>query len=236
MKIVTAIFNVFHLLPPAAIQFLKELVERVIELEVALRRTHNSPFREPLVKYLNHYPKEAWNFFRPQIKNEVFGRFFAQILAYPASGPLREAVAGDVSGFLETLTKEGSEEERWPAVINAIHVAQSLCKFPETRSWLAPHESLKEALFNSAKELQIKLRDNSIEPGLRLAVEQAGERVMEVFTTYMAHQREDLDFFFEIVEAVTKEELKSCPPLFDFITCHMVSNNSVDYWRTLVLR
>ena len=39
MKIVTGIFNVFHLLPPAAGQFLKQITEKVIELETSLRRT-----------------------------------------------------------------------------------------------------------------------------------------------------------------------------------------------------
>ncbi|KAI7575594.1 hypothetical protein KC343_g22575, partial [Hortaea werneckii] len=68
MKVVTAIFSVFHLLPPAAVQFLPELVERVINLEASLRRSRSSPFREPLIKYLNHYPNDSWQFFSAAMK------------------------------------------------------------------------------------------------------------------------------------------------------------------------
>lgn len=90
MKVVTAIFSVFHLLPPTAVQFLPDLVDRVLKLEASLRRTRNSPFREPLIQYLNHYSKEAWQFFSGALKEEAKGRFFAQILANESSGELRE--------------------------------------------------------------------------------------------------------------------------------------------------
>lgn len=86
MKIVTAIFNIFHLLPPAATSFMTDLVNGVLDLEGKLRRTIASPFRHPLILYLDKYPKESWAFFQSRLQEEKFGRFFGQILASESSG------------------------------------------------------------------------------------------------------------------------------------------------------
>jgi transformation/transcription domain-associated protein len=234
MKIVTGIFNVFHLLPPAAATFLKQITEKVIELETALRRTHYSPFREPLIKYLNMYPKDAWDFFAPNLKDQTQGRFFAQLLENEASGALRKEVMEDASKFLGAFEFDGSEKEKCQAQLNAVHIAYAMSQFEETSKWLVNHENLRKSLFEVAKSLEKRLRQNTIDAELRLAAEQAGEQIMWVFTTYLTHEPNNLDFFFEVIDAVTSDELKAGPRLFDYIYTQMISNESVEYWKTLV--
>lgn len=236
MKVVTAIFNIFHLLPPAAITFLKQLVQKVIELEVDLRRTHYSPFREPLIRYLNHYPKEAWEFFAPMIRDHAQGRFFAQLLENPESGPLRETLMNDVPGFISSFVVDASEKERCQAAINAIHIASAMSQHESTSKWLVSNENLRKVLFDSAKSLETKLRQNVIDSDLRLAVEQAGEQIMIVFTNYLKHEPNNMDFFFEVIDAVTAEELKQSSLLFSYIYREMISSQSIDYWKSLVTR
>lgn len=236
MKIVTGIFHVFHLLPPAAVTFLKQIVEKVIELETALRRTHYSPFREPLIKYLSMYPKDAWNHFSPNLKDQTHGRFFAQLLEHEASDALREEVMKDVPKFLNSFNFEGSEKEKCQAQLNAIHIAFALSQFKNTSKWLVDNEDLRKALFEAARSLEKKLRDNTLERELRLAAEQASEQIMTVFTTYLKNEPNNLDFFFQLIDAVTCDDLKLHPRLFDFIYKEMISNESVDYWRTLIAK
>jgi transformation/transcription domain-associated protein len=237
MKIVTGIFNVFHLLPPAAGQFLKQITEKVIELETSLRRTHYSPFREPLIKYLCMYPKDAWDHFLPNLKDQTQGRFFAQLLENEAGGALRKEVISDVPKFIGSFDfdeTDGTDKERCQAQLNAIHIAYAMSKFDATNKWLVSNENLRKALFEAIKSLEKKLRNNSIDAELRLATEQAGEQMMTVFTTYLTHESTNLDFFFELIDAITSEELKVHPQLFDFIYKEMILNESVEYWRTLV--
>ncbi|OAL46795.1 hypothetical protein IQ07DRAFT_682920 [Pyrenochaeta sp. DS3sAY3a] len=234
MKVVTGIFNIFHLLPPAAATFLKQIIEKVIELEVALRRTHYSPFREPLIKYLCMYPKEAWDYFTPILKDQTQGRFFAQLLENEASAILRKQVADDVPGFLSAMNCEGTDKEKCQAQLNAIHIAYALSQFEETSQWLVDHEDLRKGLFEAARSLEKKLRQNNIDAELRLATEQAGDQIMYIFTTYLKHEPNSLDFFFELVDAVTAEELKLSPRLFDYIYEQIISSDSVDYWKTIV--
>jgi transformation/transcription domain-associated protein len=234
MKIVTGIFNIFHLLPPAAATFLKQIIEKVIELEGTLRRTHFSPFREPLIKYLCIYPKETWEYFAPNLKDQTQGRFFAQLLENEASDELRKQVMEDVPGFLEAMNCEGTDKEKCQAQLNAIHVASALSQFEESSAWLSSHDDLRKGLFDAAKSLEKKLRSNNIESDLRLATEQAGDQIMVIFTTYLAHEPNNLDFLFEFIDAVTSEELKASPRLYDFIYEQIISSESVEYWKTLV--
>jgi transformation/transcription domain-associated protein len=236
MKIVTGIFNVFHLLPPAAATFLKQITEKVIELETALRRTHYSPFREPLIKYLNMYPKDAWDFFSPNLKDQTQGRFFAQLLENEAGNALRKEVMEDVPKFLSSFEFDGPDKERCQAQLNAIHIVYALSQFDATSKCLVNQEGLRKALLEAAKSLEQKLRSNDIDPELRLAADQAGVQIIEIFATYLTHEPTNLEFFFELVDAVTSEELQPTPRLNNFIYTEMISSESVDYWKTLVYK
>ncbi|KAL1304180.1 hypothetical protein AAFC00_000604 [Neodothiora populina] len=237
MRIVTAIFSVFHLLPAAAVQFLSVLVERVLELERHLRRTHFSPFREPLVRYLNHYPKEAWTYFSQNLKHPEKGRFFAQILADQASGPLRSAVAGS-DNFVAAINSGGNALETDQASISAIHVAEAVCSFPETKDWLINKDDNRKALFEASKRLEKKLQNKTLHTSLRLPAEQMNDQIMTVLTTYFSQalSASNIDFFFDVIEACTTDELRVSAALIKFIYTNIISSESVDFLRAIVSR
>ena len=66
MRTIVYIINIFHLLPPAAAGMVAKVVNRVLDIEERLRRTKSSPFREPLIKYLNKYHEAGLDFFHPE--------------------------------------------------------------------------------------------------------------------------------------------------------------------------
>ncbi|WPG98564.1 Hypothetical protein R9X50_00135600 [Acrodontium crateriforme] len=237
MKIVTAIFSVFHLLPQAAVQFLPELVDRVLALEKSLRRTRSSPFREPLIKYLNHYPTETWAQFRSVMKDDAKGRFFAQILADVESGTLRETVVQDVDGFVGAFTDdECTDTEKAQAKVNAICIANSICTFSENAKSLLENKKARTALLESAKILQSQLRRSALSGSLRLAAAQCAERIMRIMTIYMNQHLDDLDFLFSIIESCTNGELQPCPSLFAFLYKSIVINEDVEFQRHISMR
>ncbi|TKA29433.1 hypothetical protein B0A50_03445 [Salinomyces thailandicus] len=235
MRIVTAIFSVFHLLPPAAVQFLPELVERVIHLEASLRRSRSSPFRDPLIKYLNHYPNESWQYFSAAMKNEKKGRFFAQILADPESGALRETVVKEADAFVATFTT-GEGQEKSQAMVNAIHAADGIAAFPSTGRPFAKNEKVRTALLDSAKQLQAARERNALSSSLRLASVQSGEQIMRVATAYLESQPEDLDFLFTLTDACTKGELQASAALFNFLYQRIITSEDVAYQRSVMTR
>lgn len=234
MKIVLATLNVFHLLPSSAAVYMNDLIERVLDLEKSLRRTHFSPFREPLLKYINRYPKEAWDFFSERLSDMKYGRFFAQLLPSNRSSPLRDVVIADIESLMKASFDLEDLESRDASSINAIHAIHNLCI--HSSSWLADQEPLRQALMRVGKELNRKRKLDIINPDLRLSADQASEQLMIVFTRMLELAPKDFDFLFQLIDAVTSEEIKDHPSLFDFIYRHIISSDSIEYWRSLVMR
>lgn len=233
MKIVVATLNIFHLLPSTATSFMSGLINKVLELEISLRRTHHSPFREPLSKYLNRYPKDAWAFFSTKLAEMKYGRFFAQMLASPRSGPLRDVVITDIDDLIRySFDLQGVDKDA--ASINAIHIVHSLCK--HSSGWLVKASNLRQALLNTAETLNGKRTRDELTSDLRLGADQAGEQVMDIFVTYLKGARQDLDFLFQLIDAITADKIKSYPSLFVFIYSHIISSESSEYWRSIVMR
>lgn len=233
MKIIVAILNIFHLLPSTAVSFMEHLVNKVLYLESSLRRTHDSPFREPLLKYLNRYPKDSWDFFSSKLSEMSYGRFFAQLVKSHRSTPLRDVIIADIESFMKSsFDAEGGKKDS--ASINAIHIIHSISC--HTSEWLVKAGNLRYALLNIGRELNRKTTEDKIEPDLRLAADQAGEQVMEIFVTYLKHAPQDLDFLFQLIDAITADDIKSYPSLFTFIYDHVISSTSTEHWRNIVMR
>ncbi len=236
MKIVAAIFNIFHLLPPSATNFMQDLINAVLDLEQKLRRTTFSPFRQPLVKYLNKYPKETWLFFQQHIQEEKYGRFFAQSLADPESEPLRKAVVIEAESLTKLAFEVEDEERRIVASINAISAIHAICSHGTSQDWLGSHAELKQSMLSAGKDLHSKLRHDTLPRDQRLRVEQAGDQLMDVCTIYLSSMKEDLDFMFEVFSTAAVDEMKIPLSLFKYLYSAVIRNESSDYRRSIVTR
>ena len=233
MKIVTATLNIFHLLPVSAISMMPKLVMRVLDLEEKLRRTQHSPFREPLIKFLNRYPKETWELFAAKLSDVTSGRFFAQILDSPKCGPLRDVVIAEIDLLMKNALNL-QDKRKDVAVINGIHIIHSLCGYKS--DWLISRDNLRQTLVEAGKVLYKNSRFDRLAPELRLAAHQAGGRLMDIFVVYLRQAPQDLDFLFQIIDLVTSEALELHPALNAFIYAEIISNDSIEYWRAVVTR
>lgn len=237
MKVIAAVFNIFHLLPPAAEQFKEELIEHVLELEEKLRRTRYSPFRDPLYKYINRYPKEVWAMLLGKIEDQKYGRFLAQVLKHPDSAPLRTVVVRNIESLIKSCSDMGAEnrDTRYAGIINAINIMHSICLFKGTEVWMDRKENLMWFRL-VGKNLEQHLRTNSLPQNLRLAAEQAGQQLMIIFTKFLECNPRDLDSFFNLIDSITAEDFKPNQPIFDFIYKFIICSESIDYRKAIVLR
>ncbi|KAI0167042.1 hypothetical protein GGR52DRAFT_581740 [Hypoxylon sp. FL1284] len=237
MKVVASVFNIFHLLPPAAEQFKERLIDTCLELEEKLRRTHHSPFRAPLNKYLNRYPVDIWNFLLSKLEDLKYGRFLAQTLLEPESKPLRDHAVANVDTLISACTQviSASKETRFVAVVNTINILNSLSQHPGSRSWLERKDTISW-LRQVGKDLERHLRANNLAPGLRLPADQAAEQLMGIFTKALSLDPKELDALFGLVDSVTSDELRATPALFGFLYQHVISSDSIDYWKSVILR
>lgn len=237
MKIIAAVFNIFHLLPPAAVSFNERLIDTVLGLEESLRRTRNSPFREPLYKYLNKYPAEVWSFLLTKIDDQKYGRFLAQVLSDPKSASLRAVAVSQVENLIKSSGDIGQEnrEMRYSSIINAINVMHSVCQFSDTSSWMDKKETL--TWFKMVgKNLETRLRTHVLPQNLRLAAEQAGDQLMGIFTKYLEIHPKDFDVLFDLVTSITNNDFRASQTFFHFIYKSIISNDSLQYWKEIVTR
>jgi transformation/transcription domain-associated protein len=236
MKIVAAIFNVFHLLPPAAVTFMEGLIDAVLDLEFKLRRTTFSPFRKPLVKYLNRYPKESWAFFQARLQDEKYGRFFGQTLADAESEPLRRGVIAETESLMKASFEVEDEERRIVASINAVLAIHAICTKSTAEDWFRSHPQLKQSLLSTGEDLHDKLRRDTLASSQRLRVEQAGDQLMDIFTIYLSGAKDDLDFMFEVFAAAALDKIKTPLQLSKFLYSAIIQSVSSDYRRSIITR
>ncbi|KGN48912.1 transformation/transcription domain-associated protein [Cucumis sativus] len=110
-KIAAAIIELFHLLPMAASKFLDELVTLTIDLEGALPPGQvysevNSPYRVPLIKFLNRYAPLAVDYFLARLSEPKYFRRFMYIIRSDAGQPLREELAKSPQKILASAFPE----------------------------------------------------------------------------------------------------------------------------------
>lgn len=261
MQIIVAILNVFHLLPSQAAAFMAQLIKIVMDLESSVRRTQSSPFREPLLKYLNRYSTEAWSFFSHHLSEHKFGRFWAQILAEAESGPLREVVIADIEGLVKaSLEPQDLEEpgttiadaeqeadsmktksgtvlnggQQETSMINAIHIVHSLCRF--SGDWLKSHVKLRIKLLDAGTYLHQKIISDAIEPSLRLSADRAGMRLLHIFIMYLQAVPSDLDFLFQISEVLCLNRMQLRDDYFRFLYETIICKGSIEEWRSIATR
>jgi len=208
IRIIASILNIFHLLPPTANQFLETMVETVMRLEDSLRRTNYSPFRLPLLKFVNRYPSDTWDNMAQKLKDIKHGRLFAQLLEHEMSGPLREVVIANIPKLVQcSLDLDAPEDQRYVAVVNAIQVIHAISEHES--KWLADQRELLGRLLDVGSEIYKKVCDGTLPTFLCLSVEQACTSLISVFMMYLSHCENDLDFLFQVCIMTLENKIAS---------------------------
>ncbi|KAK7711966.1 transcription-associated protein 1 [Diaporthe eres] len=236
MEVIAAVFNIFHLLPAAAEGYKERIIETAMDLESKLRRTHHSPFRKPIYKFLNRYPQEIWNLLLNKIRDTKYGRFFAQVLRHADSGPLRDFAAANIQALVQACKDVPSDDRpgRSASIVNAITMLDALCQYSAT-AWMANKETLAW-LKQASSDLERQLRVNEVPGPLRLAAHQAVEHATWIMTKYLEQNPKDLDALFSLIDSVTTEDVRQTQSLFAYLYNGVICNDSVEFWKSIVLR
>jgi transformation/transcription domain-associated protein len=235
IKVIASILNVYHLLPDGAVTFMESLVNIVIDLEGRLRRSQGSPFRAPLTKYLVRYPEAAWKFFSTRLQDRRYGLLLSQILIENDCEPLREFIRNDVDTLIKAFDNE-DRENRCKASISAILILYAVTLRPEDRAWLVSKPELWQKLLKTAKDFRQQIDSYELPYVLRLAAEQSEDYLMQVLLIYLEESPQDLNNLFDMVEAITSKSLKETWLTRNYIYHQIISSDSVDYWKTLILK
>lgn len=137
IKILVAILEVFHLLPSAATCFLEDLIREVINLDIKLKRFDSSPFKLPLIKYLNKYPTEAVNYFFDHIDYLPVRRLFLTIFSAEGAFDLRTEL-GERSDTFESIFFQ----ENYANELQHTGIFLCNCLLKHNSDWVKSHERL----------------------------------------------------------------------------------------------
>ncbi|KAJ1517420.1 hypothetical protein HMI55_007110 [Coelomomyces lativittatus] len=96
IQVIVAILKVFPLLPPTANTFMEELVLEVTLLETRVRRNESSPFRHPLLKFLNRFPSDAVDVFCTHLHEPSYLQLFLGVIKLEEAHALRIEVIKNI--------------------------------------------------------------------------------------------------------------------------------------------
>ncbi|KAI9333573.1 hypothetical protein BDR26DRAFT_909001 [Obelidium mucronatum] len=202
VKIMAAILNVFHLLPPAANCFMEEMVKTVLELEVGLRRTISSPFRPPLVKYLNRYASESIDFFFERLGDPVYSSLFLAVLADELASPLRVEILNSTDKIIaSTFENETMDAPSGHLHAVAVQIVRIVSEYRPT--WL-----LQEKKLGAHVKAHWKRIRNST-PLTELSMEKSQEyrNILEIFIAIATNDPTQYSIHYEILEGFNTTEI-----------------------------
>ncbi|CAG8494689.1 11619_t:CDS:10, partial [Ambispora leptoticha] len=210
IKIIVSILAVFHLLPPAANVFMDNLITTVLDLEDKLRRSTESPFRLPLIKFLNRYAGEAIEYFYKHIEDQKYTNFFVDLLGIEESTKLREEIMNDPQKLLAKTAHLGDSQAHFKRILIIRKIAYYN---PE---WLVNEDIIKEireAWLESWKTNQHR-RDDAM--SINVTELQNYQNIIETGLAYMRANPDDVDLMFEFVAIFTRKNVIDYHPLRQF--------------------
>lgn len=233
INIIVAILNVFHLLPSGAFVFMQDLMNTLFFLEKQIRRQHNSPFREPIAKFLNRYPTESFNFFLAKMTDRTYGRFFSSILSMESCSALRKHVRERMGELTGKLTEDIRGPERCYLICNLIYVIGALAA--DNSDWI---QDQRDTLFDLSKSfsnlMNIARQESPLAPVL-LQAEQSIELYQTILVPYLK-KSDDTELLLSVVNVIRTINLKVSSELHDFIFKEMVSSTDVQLRRKYLLK
>ena len=173
IKIIAAILDVFHLLPPSANLFLEELILTVQKLDTWTKRTLSSPFRPALYKFMYKHPIDSVSYLLNHSESVFYSELFAASLKSSEGIVLLQELnkPENMTIFLERFFFNRMELERVTR-ISALKILIATMKRLDSKfssvqkvkdvlaafiSGLAPLDMAKEIISSSGEECEYVL-------------------------------------------------------------------------------
>jgi len=236
IKIVASVFDVLRFLPTAPEDVYKRIIDKILRLEEALRKTRITPFREPILEYTTKYPAEAWSYFAENIKDQAKSRFLTQLLEVPGGAALRTQL-GEVENFVDLLNSGTNEAEEDVLAVNIISIIHMVCTTDEVagRKLLA-NEALRTRVLEAAKSLLKKSKNGTIAGPFRLAADGCNDKAMDILSKYIMDHPDDVDYLCVLVRSCSQGEVTVSHSLYNAIYKSIICSTDVELQKTIITR
>ncbi|ORX90024.1 hypothetical protein K493DRAFT_381622 [Basidiobolus meristosporus CBS 931.73] len=203
IKIIVAILDVFYLLPATANIFLNDLITVTLESEVHLRRSISSPFRKPLIKFLNRYAAEAIDYFYERLADEKYSSLFISILNMEDASALRAEVMKNTEKLIDKIAPQNLQAPNLnESQFQCILIVKVIGNFhPE---WLGQNSNVFDVLLKLWRSPGRQQRLNQ-EENMSLSHLRETLYLCEVFISYLKKEPMEVDLLFELVQVFVTE-------------------------------
>lgn len=249
VETLAAIVRVFHLLPPAASNFMDQLVVQVCEIETMLKRTGPTPFTKPIAQYLDKNPKQAADlFFEHHLDDHRYVRMLRLVIGSDYSSNLRGHIteqraqllvplfsgdmpAGDADAGENKTDEAGQIQSRSRKALSGLLIVRELER--KEPGWLKENSDVVEALLHFWKSPLLKER-RAAEAGPR--ENRASVQVVDLLCDFLTKEPGRADIYYAIVETFTHPSSVDLTPVVRFIYDHLAIKGTVELKRDVLRR
>jgi transformation/transcription domain-associated protein len=139
VRIPMAILELFHLLPHSSpMEFLEQLVPAVLKLEHNISQGHfpkilDSPYRPPLIKFMNRYPTESVDYFLTRLREPAYRQLFWVVVQSKSATAIHNELSANVekliaNTFRVSLSVEGSSPIKAELQFQGILIVRNLLR------------------------------------------------------------------------------------------------------------
>ncbi|PSK39382.1 hypothetical protein C7M61_001993 [Candidozyma pseudohaemuli] len=234
VQIVMAILNIFHLLPAKAYTFMEEIINTLQYLEGHLDRHQDSPFRLPVLKFLNRFADNCLEYYLNNYKNRKLGNMLAYFAGCEDGPKIRAVAITKMDGILEDLKKETSEEIKVIKFANTVDLVASIAKYD--KEWFKEQAPLLDSLSALMEDIIKNKGQLPLVSSNHFQADQAISKLQTTIVDFMQHKPEETSLVFYTVNRLCNLELKVHEELELFFFDTVVRSEDVEQKKTYLLR
>ncbi|KAG6816156.1 hypothetical protein H0H87_008290 [Tephrocybe sp. NHM501043] len=218
--------NIFHLLPSAANIFLENLVNAIVQTESQMCFSTQSPFSEPLAKYLDRYPVDGIDFFLRHLNFPRHMRTLRSILEAKLAPNLERELASRTSYIATNFLRGPGDSYTLPAML----LFRDLVRL--VPGWLAENGFVIDALLN-VWHSEIAQPEQSA-----VAVPEVVQRHIVMLDIFVKASKQSprIDLIFEIVVVFTRNLGMDLVRITNFLYHHVALSESITFRRNVLMR
>ena len=218
--------NIFHLLPPAANIFLNDLVNSVVQTEAQLHSASESPFSEPLGKFLDRYPSEAAELLLSNMSLSRNVRTFRNVLQSKKAPLLQRELASRPWDIANICFRSGDQN----LVIPGLLLCKDLCELQP--GWTVECDVIIDALLKLWRVEQPIERQTTLRPVDNI---KKHKLMLDFFMTALKESSR-IDLLFEIIVVYGRNLTLDLSELNRFLYMHVALNEDITFKRNVLSR
>ncbi|KNZ81468.1 Transcription-associated protein 1 [Termitomyces sp. J132] len=218
--------NIFHLLPSAANIFLENLVNSIVQTESQLCLSNQSPFSEPLGKYLDRYPVDGIDFFMRHLTFPRHMRTLRSILEAKFAPNLERELASRTSFIATNFLRGPGDNCTLPAML----LFRDFIRL--VPGWLVENSYVIDALLDVWHSEIPQVEQTAI------AVPEVVQRhsvMLDIFVEALK-QSPRIDLIFEVVAIFTRNLGMDLVRITNFLYHHVALSEDVTFRRNILMR